>query len=236
MNSLRPLRFVACLAVVLSSMAVLSPTMAQTPAAQVPLTFPTRPLKGAIILFSGKESELKDLWLKRYTQEPSGWTTEKGVASPTNKSDIVTKQVFGDCFLHVEFRCPTEGEGNSGVCFQGRYEVQILNSFGKEPESHECGAFYSEKPPRVMASKKPGEWQTYDIFFRAPRFNAKGEVTEQPRATVIQNGILVQNNEEFTGMTGIQYGEYKDIVPTGPLLLQGDHNFVQFRNVWIVPM
>ena len=99
----------------------------------------------------------------------------------------------------------------------------------------QCGAIYGQYPPQVNVCRPPGEWQTYDIIFRAPRFDDAGKVTAKARATVFQNGILVQNNEEFNGPTGIQYSQYKDEVKTGPLILQGDHDPVQFRNVWIVP-
>ncbi|GAB4456732.1 MAG: DUF1080 domain-containing protein [Armatimonadaceae bacterium] len=208
----------------------------QPNAASVALSLPAAPPQGAVVLFSGKENELKDLWMKRYTKEPAGWKAEKGVASPADKKDIVSKQEFGDCYMHVEFRCPETGVGNAGVALQGRYEVQIMNSYGKEPEKHGCGSLYSQKPPMVVASKKPGEWQSYDIFFRAPRFNEQGEVVEKPRVTVLQNGIVIQNNAEFTGMTGIQYSEFKEMSATGPVILQGDHDPVQYRNIWVVPM
>ena len=168
---------------------------------------------------------------------------DKGVAVPKEKSDITTKQEFGDCYLHVEFRTPVypasdpnPGHGNSGVGLQGRYEIQILSDAGKEPGKSGSASLYSQKASRVNVSKKPGEWQTYDIIFRAPRFDESGAVVEKPRATVFHNGVLVQNNEEFTGMTGIQYSEYKEMTKTGPIILQGDHDPVQFRNIWVVPM
>ncbi|MEI6431314.1 MAG: DUF1080 domain-containing protein [bacterium] len=205
------------------------------PPTPISLTLPSTPPQGAIVLFSGKESELREMWIKRYSTEPAGWVVKDKIATP-NKSDIVTKQEFGDAIIHVEFRCPKEGGGNAGVGIQGRYEVQIFNSFGQEPESHNAAALYSQKAARINASKPAGEWQSYDIFFRAPRFDDKGAVTEKPRVTVIQNGVIVQNNEEFTGMTGIQYGEFKEMTKTGPLILQGDHDVVQYRNVWVIPM
>ena len=168
--------------------------------------------------------------------DSAGWTVDaEGIATP-NKHDITSKQEFGDAYIHVEFRTPVDGGGNAGVGIQGRYEIQIFNSFGKEPESHGAGALYSQKPAMVEASKKPGEWQMYDIIFHAPKFGADGKVTEMPRATVYQNGTLVQKEAQFTGMTGIQYGQYKEMTPKGPLVLQGDHDVVQYRNVWVLPL
>lgn len=211
-------------------------------AAATPIAISAAPPKGAVVLFSGKADEIKSNFLQRYSNDAAAWTVDAdGIATP-NKHDITTKVEVKDCFLHCEFRCPADangnavGGGNSGVGFHGRYEVQILNSYGKKPEAHECGALYSQKAPLVIASRKPGEWQTFDIIFRAPRLDANDQAVEKPRATVFQNGILVQNNEEFNGPTGIQYGQYKGMVKTGPILLQGDHDAVQFRNVWIVPM
>ncbi|HZO91018.1 MAG TPA: DUF1080 domain-containing protein [Chthonomonadaceae bacterium] len=205
-------------------------------AAAVAFALPTQPPNGAILLFTGQADQMHANWYQRYTTHPADWTVDQeGVATP-KRDDITSKQEFGDCFVHVEFRTPQEGGGNSGVGLQGRYEIQIFNSYGREPGTHGCGALYSQKPPRVNASKPPGQWQSFDILFRAPRFNDNGQLTEKPRATVFQNGVLIQNNEEFTGMTGIQYGEYKEMAKTGPLVLQGDHDRVQFRNVWIVPL
>jgi len=194
-----------------------------------------KPPEGAILLFGGKAEQMRDNWFARRSTSPAGWTVDdKGVATP-NKRDISSKQEFGDCYLHVEFCEPLKGSGNSGVGMQGRYEIQILNSFGKKPEAHECGAFYSQTPPKVIASRPAGEWQTYDIFFRAPRFDTKGKLVEKARATVYQNDTLIHQDEEIKGPTGIQYEQYKGEAPKGPIILQGDHDAVQFRNVWIVP-
>ena len=193
------------------------------------------PPAGAIVLFGGKAEQMHDNWYARHGKDPAGWKVdEKGVATP-NKRDITSKQEFGDCYLHVEFCEPLKGSGNSGVGMEGRYEIQILNSYGKKPEAHECGAYYSQTPPKVIASKPAGEWQTYDIFFRAPRFDDAKKLVEKARATVYQNGILIHEDEEIKGPTGIQYGEFKGEVPKGPIVLQGDHDTVLFRNVWIVP-
>ena len=195
----------------------------------------TEPPSDAVVLFGGKAEQLRSNWFARRTTDPAGWTVdEMGVATP-NKRDICSKEEFGDCYLHAEFREPTTGGGNSGIGLLGRYEVQILNSHGKKPESHGCGAFYSQTPPKVVASKPAGEWQTYDIFFRAPRFDGAGKLTDNARATVYQNGTLIHENQAFKGPTGIQYEQYKGDAAKGPVILQGDHDAVQFRNVWLVP-
>ena len=202
---------------------------------------PTPP-QGAIVLFGGKQEQIASNFYKRYSMDAADWTVDgNGVSSP-NKDDITTRLEFGDCYVHAEFACSVDGdgksigEGNSGVGFQGRYEVQILDSFGHKVNEEDCGALYSQKAPIANPSKKPGEWQTFDIIFRAPRFDAADKVTEKPRATVFMNGVLVQNNEEFNGPTGIQYGEFKGMTKTGPIILQGDHSPVHFRNVWVVPL
>lgn len=221
------------------------PRQAEATPNTVNLMASATPPAGAIVLYSGKAEEFKNNFYTRYTKNDGAWTVDAdGVATP-NRHDIVTKQEFGDLYVHVEFREPAHGAdgkpkgegGNSGICFQGRYEVQILDSYGNpHPAVTDAGAFYSQKAPRVNAMKKSTEWQTYDIFFRAPRLDADGKVLEQPRATVILNGIVVQNNEAFNGPTGIQYGENKGQPKTGPLLLQGDHDPVQYRSCWIVPL
>jgi hypothetical protein len=209
---------------------------------QVALAISPRMPRGASSLYSGKAEDLGANWYRRGTQSPPNWTVRSDGAATPRGSDITSKQEFGDCYLHVEFREPVDASGNpvtsgnSGVGLQGRYEIQILNSYGSRPERHGCGALYSQKAPRVNASKKAGEWQSFDIVFRAPRVDANGQATEQPRVTVIQNGILVQNNESFEGPTGIDYGEFHGQPATGPLVLQGDHDPVQFRNIWIVPL
>lgn len=199
--------------------------------------------KDAVPLFAGKTENLKENWYKRNSTDPAGWTVdEKGAFSPTDKNDITSKREFGDCYVHAEWRCITDadgkvmGHGNSGVALEGRYEIQAFNSFGENPSSSNAGALYSQKAAIVNAGKKGGEWETFDIVFRAPRFDADKKVTEKARATVYQNGVLVQDNQEFNGPTGIQYGDFKGEVPKGPIVLQGNHDPVQFRNVWVLPL
>ncbi|MFQ5805115.1 MAG: family 16 glycoside hydrolase [Phycisphaerae bacterium] len=158
---------------------------------------------------------------------------------------IVTKRHLQDFRLHVEFNVPKlpplpEGadranRGNSGVYLQRRYEVQILDSYGVEPESWDCGALYRAKVPDRNASKPAGEWQTYDILFRAPRWEGAGQgarKTEKARITVFHNGVLIHDDVELQDKTGA--GQPEGLEP-GPILLQDHGNTVRFRNIWIVP-
>ncbi len=207
------------------------------PASAIPPSIPigSAAPKGAIVLFDGKESTFKTNWHKRRTTDAAEWTVGADGSITPNKTDIKSAAVFGDIFLHVEFKCPT-GHGNAGIGLMGRYEVQIYNSAGQKPEETNAGAFYSQKPASVDASKPAGEWQSYDIVFRAPRFDAAGKLAEQARATVFHNGVLIHSNNEFKGPTGIQYEDYRDLAKTGPVLLQGDHDAVQYRNIWVIPL
>jgi hypothetical protein len=137
---------------------------------------------------------------------------------------------------------------NSGVYLQGRYEIQILDSFGKaQPTYSDCGAIYPRwindkntegHAPRVNASKAPGEWQSFDITFKAPRFDAKGKRIARARfVKVLQNGVLIQENVELNGVTrGAIGGNDGPEVAMGPLRLQGDHGPVAFRNIRIKPL
>jgi Domain of Unknown Function (DUF1080) len=155
--------------------------------------------------------------------------------------NISTRQAFGDCQLHVEFAepVPATGEsqdrGNSGVFLQGLYEIQVLDSYhSKTYADGQAAAVYGQYPPLVNAARPPGQWQTYDIVFHAPRFDANGDVLHPARVTVLHNGVLVQDNVELTGPTA--HGErppYKKTPENLPLQLQDHHNPVRFRNIWI---
>ncbi len=148
-----------------------------------------------------------------------------------------TMQSFGDCTLHLEFRTPymphAKGQqrGNSGVYIQGRYEVQVLDSFGLEGENDECGGLYKQRAPLFNMCFPPLAWQTYDIDFTAPRFDATGKKTRNARVTVRLNGIVVQNDVELVAKTGAGKAEGPD---AQPLRLQDHGDPVHFRNVWIV--
>jgi hypothetical protein len=146
-------------------------------------------------------------------------------------SDIYTDQSFGDIDLHVEFLVPKSS--NSGVYLMGRYEVQVLDSFGKPDDKlgqGDVGAIYSAAKPSKNASKAPGEWQTFDISFQAPRFDADGKKTQNAKFLSVKlNGQEIQKDVEVKGPTGGQL--HNDEQPTGPLLFQGDHGIVAYRNV-----
>ena len=153
----------------------------------------------------------------------------------------MTKETFTDHFLHVEFMCPDmpeatgQGKGNSGVFLQGRYEIQVLDSYGIEvPGKGDCGSIYNQFAPLVNACKPALEWQTYDVIFRAPRLNDAGEMLANVRATVIQNGLVILNNVQLPGMTGANIDSA--VGKPGPLLLQDHGNHLKFRNIWAVPL
>lgn len=198
----------------------------------------TAPPSDAIALFAGKD-------LSQWEQTdgtPPKWSVGKGFFSVVKGSgNLRTKREFGDCQLHIEWRTPAkvEGEGqergNSGVFLQSRYEVQILDSYNNRTYSNgQAASIYKQYIPLVNASRKPGEWQTYDIFFRAPQFAEDGSVKRPGYVTVVHNGVLVQDHVELKGTTvnvGVQ--SYSKHNPKEPLMLQ-DHGFpVSFRNVWI---
>lgn len=193
-----------------------------------------KPPESAVVLFSGKD-------LSNW-REPGGgppaWKVEGGAMTVT-KDNIVTAETFADAFIHVEFRTPNmpgvsgQGKGNSGVYVQGRYEIQVLDSYGINiPGKGDCGAIYGQYAPLVNASRPPLAWQTYDIIFRAPRVDESGKVTERARITVLQNGIVIQNNVELPGTSAGALDE--NVGERGPLLLQAHGSPVQYRNIWLV--
>jgi hypothetical protein len=157
--------------------------------------------------------------------------------------DLFTETDHGDCELHLEFCVPKDS--NSGVYLQGRYEVQILDSFGKKDLAFgDCGGLYERpekgvgfqgKAPSLNASKAPGEWQTFDITFRAPRFGKDGKKTENARfVKVVHNGKTIHENVEVDGPT--RSAAFPDEKALGPVMLQGDHGPVAFRNLRLKPL
>lgn len=191
----------------------------------------TAPPSDAIVLFDGGDLSA---W-----NGVENWTFEEdyGVVGST----VSTKQGFGDCQLHLEFATPAEvsgegqGRGNSGVYLMGRYEVQILDSYENTTYyDGQCGSIYKQHPPLVNASRKPGEWQTYDIIFTAPRFTADGALQSPASVTVLHNGVLVQNHYELQGGTFYETPpSYEAHSLREPLSLQFHRNPTRFRNIWI---
>jgi hypothetical protein len=191
------------------------------------------PPSDAIILFDGKDFEAWD--------GAKGWKIDSD-GGFTVKGGLQTKRSFGDCQLHLEFASPKEvrgsgqGRGNNGVGFMGaRYEIQVLDSFNNKtyPEG-QCAAVYNQRPPMVNASRRPGEWQTYDIVFIAPRFDKDGKVLRPAYVTVLHNGVLVQNHTEVVGETAYDHPNvYTKHAEKLPLVLMYHGNPVRFRNIWL---
>ncbi len=148
--------------------------------------------------------------------------------------DLLTTLEHGDCEMHLEFKVPKGS--NSGVYFQGQYEVQILDSFGKADKDlkyGDCGGIYNTAPPRTNASRMPGEWQIFDVIFHAPRFDDKGKkIANAKFVKVVHNDVVIHENVEVKGPTTAALGGPER--PLGPLMLQGDHGPVAFRNLRIL--
>jgi hypothetical protein len=201
---------------------------------------PGRPPSDATLLFDGTGLSA---WRAARGGGPAGWKVEKGyVEVVPGAGNIETTQAFGDCQLHVEFQTPTppkgesQGRGNSGVFFMGgRYEVQVLDSYGnKTYPDGQAAALYGQYPPLVNASRPPGEWQTYEIVFERPRFDAQGQLIKPARVTVFHNGVVVQHASELLGPTLHKarppYTAHPDRLP---IALQDHGNPVRFRNIWV---
>jgi hypothetical protein len=200
-------------------------------------TLGKKPPDGATILFDGTNL---DHWTKRVKPDqeaaPAGWRIVDGTMEVNSTGDIVTKEAFGDHSLHVEFRTPYmphasgQGRGNSGVYLQARYELQVLDSYGLDGADNECGGIYKIAKPELNMCLPPNEWQTYDIDFRAPRFEGEKK-TENARITVKHNGIIIHENLELPNITGGAH--VTDESKPGGLLLQDHGNPVRFRNIWV---
>jgi Domain of Unknown Function (DUF1080) len=209
---------------------------------------PKPPPKGAIVLFDGKDLSG---WTTRSGQ-PAGWKVQDGyVEIVSGKGDIMTREKFGPDFkLHVEFWLPLmpeakgQARANSGVYLQGRYEVQVLDSYHNDTYANgSVGALYGliapDKEAQQKAVRPPEQWNTYDITFHAPRVDDQGKVTEKGRITVVLNGVPIIQDGQFDKVTG---GAFNDKIGTpGPLLLQDHHNKkgaanVRYRNIWLLPL
>lgn len=197
----------------------------------------TPPPKDAIVLFDGKNA---DQWTKRDGKKVEWKITDGAMEGFKGHGDIVTKEKFGGTFhLHVEFRIPYEpdlkqgqGRGNSGVYIQGRYEVQVLDSYGLASKNNDCAAIYEVAAPLKNACKAPTVWQAYDITFTAPKFE-NGKKVEPVHITVVHNGVKVHDDVKVT-VDNTRAGAGGDPATPGPILLQDHGHPVQYRNIWLV--
>jgi hypothetical protein len=213
-------------------------------------TLGAKPPAGALVLFDGKNF---DHWQHADGRPATWWLLDDGAMEIRNArseenrknnigGDIQTKQSFGDLRCHMEFRYPVEpgkdgqGRGNSGLFFQGGYEVQILNSYGLDGLWNECGALYKLAPPKVNAARRPLQWQSYDIEYRASVWR-DGKKVSPPVISVWLNGVRVHNDEPIIHATAHAFATRGD-EPQGPapIRLQDHNNALQFRNIWIVPL
>lgn len=193
------------------------------------------PPADALVLFDGS-----GLGAWKGGEGDAGWKLEADFMEVNGTGDIETREHFGDLQLHLEWAAPTviEGDsqhrGNSGVFLMGRYEVQILDSFENQSYADgQAAALYGQRPPDVNACRAPGEWQSYDILFRAPVF--EGDQLASPGVvTVIHNGLVVHHAIEFLGATAHRaVASYAPHGPEGPIKLQDHGNPIRFRNVWV---
>jgi lysophospholipase L1-like esterase len=205
------------------------------PAANTPASIPA----DAVVLFDGKDMSA---WANG-----QNWPVADGVVT-VGKGLIETKQGFGDCQLHVEFRLPApatgkgQGRGNSGMFLMGKYEIQVLDSFEDGTDGPltypdgQCGALYKQRPPAVNACRRPGEWQTYDILFTRPRFAADGSLDKPGRVSVIHNGVAIHSDTVILGETKWhEPPSYQQHADTLPISIQDHGNPVQFRSLWVRP-
>jgi len=192
----------------------------------------------AIVLFDGKDLAG---WCSMDGTAPK-WIVKDGVMECVQGSGMIrTLQSFGDCQLHVEWAAPIpprgqgQGRGNSGVFLMGTYEIQVLDSYQNTTYADgQAGAVYGQYPPLVNASLPPGEWQTYDVVFRRPRFDGEGRPVSPARITLLHNGVLVQDGAAPSGpTTWMRRPPYRQHLDKLPLSLQDHGNPVRFRNIWV---
>lgn len=201
-----------------------------------------QPPADATVLFDG--NAVKDLskWKKSGTKDDAApWKLGEGYFEEVGGSgSIETRESYGDIQLHIEWSAPekvegsSQGRGNSGVIIMGRYEIQVLDSYDNDTYADgQAGSIYGQFPPQVNVSNPPGKWNAYDIIFEAPRFDGE-KLVKPARATILQNGVLVQNAKELIGpMAHQEIAPYRAHPPKGPILLQDHGNPTRFRNVWV---
>ncbi len=197
------------------------------------------PPSDAIVLFDGTNLVH---WKSIKSGEKASWNVHGGMVTVNpGTGNLETKEAFGDVQIHLEWKAPAEikgsgqDRGNSGLLIMGRYEVQILDSYQNRTYSNgQAASIYKEYMPLVNAMRSPQKWNTYDVFFTAPRFNADGILVTPAYITVIHNGVLVQNHREIKGTTAyIGVHKYEPHPSELPFQLQDHGNLVSFRNIWV---
>jgi hypothetical protein len=207
----------------------------QPPALVTPGATNAAPPSDAVVLFDGKDFS--------HWKNASNWKIEDG-AMVVGRGAITSTDEFGDCQVHIEWSAPTppkgsgQGRGNSGVFLMGIYELQVLDSFDNATyHDGQASAIYKQTPPMVNAMRKPGEWNTYDIVWTAPRFQEDGSLQSPAYMTVLHNGVVTLNHFELKGDTPYsrppKYNKHSD---KGPLMLQDHGDPVRFRNIWVRPL
>lgn len=187
----------------------------------------------AVVLFDGNSTEA---WSRAgQPDSPAEWAIDQGdlVIRPGTGS-LDSKRRFRDFQLHLQFMLPDQGNSNSGVYLLGRYEIQIINSYGRPPDKGGCGSIYQLHAPPQNASLEPGAWQTFDILFRAPRLDGDGKQLEPARISVVHNGVWL--HDDVAVETGTGAAREKPLVAEGPIQLQDHGGQVRFRNLWARPL
>lgn len=196
----------------------------------------------AIVLFDGKNL---DEWVMDKDNSPADWIVKDGFMEVPPKGGVggyvKTKREFGDVQLHLEFATPekvegnSQGRGNSGIFFLGSFELQILDSFENESYADgQASALYGYKPPLVNPVRKPGEWQSYDVIFEAPKWDTDGNLLKKAYITVLLNGVVTHHRQAYLGATGHKsVANYHKVIESGPIKLQDHGNPTRFRNIWI---
>ncbi len=201
---------------------------------------PSPPPEGAVVLFDGTKESL-EVWETIDGKSPIPWKLLDDGSVEVHGGGIKTKKAFDGHFkVHVEFRVPYEPDnkgqarGNSGIYLQGRYEVQVLDSYGLDSKDNDCGAIYEVSAPKVNACKAPTVWQSYDIDFHAPVCQ-DGKKSEPARVSVVQNGEKIQDNVKIP-VDNTRAGLGGDPCTPGPIHLQDHGHPVQYRNIWLMPI
>lgn len=205
------------------------------------------PPSDAVVLFDGSEESFDANWTDT-KGGPSKWkVADEAMESVRGAGYVQSKKTFGSCQFHIEWASPSkvqgrgQGRGNSGVFLMGTYEIQVLDSYQNQTYADgQAGALYGRSKPLVNASRKPGEWQSYDIIFHRPLFDKNGKVTRRATFTVLHNGVLIQDHTVLSGGTGWRgphaASDYKAHPDKMPISMQDHGNPVRFRNIWIRPL